>query len=42
MRRQWAANTRSFLHGEMNTAKFSQFIVEAALEAPYSHPYVWA
>jgi hypothetical protein len=41
MRQAWAANTRAFLHNEMNTQKFAQFIVEASVEQGYSHPYVW-
>jgi len=41
-RRTWAKNTRQFFHTEVNTALFSQYIVEAALQQPFSHDYVWA
>ena len=41
-RRHWAQNARDFVHQEMNTKLFSQYIVEAAMQIPFSHDYVWA
>lgn len=40
-RRHWAANTRRFMHEAMNATLYAQYIVEAALELPFSHPYAW-
>ncbi len=41
-RRHWAANGRAFFHREMNNKLFAQYIVEASMQVPYSHNYVWA
>ncbi|MFA7553095.1 MAG: glycosyltransferase [Spongiibacteraceae bacterium] len=40
-RRYWAANGREFMHKEMNNKLYAQYIVEAAMQQPYSHNYVW-
>lgn len=40
-RRAWAANTRRFMHASMNAMLVAQYIVEAALQRPFSHPYAW-
>ncbi len=40
-RRHWAANTRRFMHEALNATLFAQYIVEAALQQPFSHPYAW-
>ena len=29
------------MHEAMNATLYAQYIVEAALELPFSHPYVW-
>lgn len=42
MRMKWAKNARNFVHKEMNTKLFSQYIVEASMQIPFSHNYVWA
>lgn len=42
MRREWAARSREFFHREMNSNLYSQFILEATFEQPFSHDYVWA
>ena len=41
-RRAWAANARRFFHTEMNNAFYAQYILEASLQIPFSHDYVWA
>ena len=41
-RRLWAGNTRRFFHETMNATLYARFIVEAAMEQTFSHPYVWA
>jgi hypothetical protein len=41
-RQTWASRCREFFHQEMNTTLYSRYIVEAALEIPFSHDYVWA
>lgn len=40
-RRAWASNTRRFFHAELNSTHCAQYIVEAAMERPYSHEYAW-
>lgn len=40
-RRLWAANTRRFFHESMNATLYARYIVEAAMEQPFSHPYAW-
>ena len=39
---KWAKNARDFVHKEMNTRLFAQYIVEASMQIPFSHDYVWA
>jgi hypothetical protein len=41
-RQHWASRTRDFFHREINSKLYAQFIVEASLEMPFSHSYVWA
>ena len=41
-RKHWASRTREFFHREINNTLYAQYIVEAAMQQPYSHPYVWA
>lgn len=41
-RKAWAANARHFFHSEMNSKLYAQYILEAALQQPFSHEYVWA
>ena len=41
-RMAWAKRAREFVHKEMNTRLFSQYIVEASMQIPFSHDYVWA
>ncbi len=41
MRQQWAANARQFFHEYINSTLYAQYIVETAMEMPYSTPYVW-
>ncbi|BFM05917.1 glycosyltransferase family protein [Halioxenophilus aromaticivorans] len=40
-RRYWADKARTFFHQEINSTLYAQYIVESAMELPYSHPYVW-
>ena len=40
-RRAWAANTRRFFHDSLNATLYARYIVEAAMEQPFSHPYAW-
>ena len=40
-RQSWAARGREFMHREMNNTLYAQYIVEAAMQIPYSHNYVW-
>lgn len=42
MRQAWASRAREFFHTEMNNKLYSQYILEAALQQPFSHEYVWA
>ena len=41
-RRAWAAKARAFFHREMNSRLYAQYILEASLQIPFSHDYVWA
>ena len=41
MRKAWAANTRAFFHEQLNSTLYAQYIVETAMQLPYSNPYVW-
>ncbi|RLU01362.1 glycosyltransferase [Ketobacter sp.] len=41
-RQAWAACARHFFHTEMNSRLYAQYILEAALQIPFSHDYVWA
>ena len=41
-RKAWAARTRDFFHAEINNTLNAQYILEASLEIPFSHNYVWA
>jgi hypothetical protein len=41
-RMAWASKAREFVHQELNTKLFSQYIVEASMQIPFSHDYVWA
>lgn len=41
-RQAWAAKARAFFHAEMSSQLHAQFIVEATMELPFSHDYVWA
>jgi len=40
-RRYWASRAREFFHREINSTLYAQYIVEAAMQLPFSHPYVW-
>ena len=40
-RRWWASRAREFMHREMNNKLYAQYIVEAAMQLPFSHQYVW-
>ena len=40
-RRHWASRCRSFFHNEINNTLYAQYIVESAMQMPYSHNYVW-
>jgi len=42
MRREWAARGRAFFHAEINSRLYARYIVEASLQLPYSHDYVWS
>jgi hypothetical protein len=41
-RQSWAAAARSFFHTEINNKLYAQYILEASLQIPFSHDYVWA
>lgn len=41
-RQYWAGRCRDFFHTEMNSRLYAQYIVEASLQQPFSHDYVWA
>ena len=41
-RMTWAQRAREFFHREMNNKLYAQYVVEAALQMPFSHDYVWA
>ncbi|MEX2961717.1 glycosyltransferase [Microbulbifer sp. TYP-18] len=40
-RRHWASRARAFFHREINNRLYAQYIVESAMNLPYSHDYVW-
>ena len=40
-RQHWAARARDFFHREINSTLYAQYIVEAATQGTYSHPYIW-
>ena len=40
-RRYWAHNTHAFFHEQMNATLHARYIVEASLQQPLSHAYVW-
>jgi len=40
-RKHWASRCRDFFHSEMNNTLFAQYIVEASMNTPFSHPYIW-
>ncbi|GLS25875.1 glycosyltransferase [Marinibactrum halimedae] len=40
-RKAWASNARTFFHQEINSTLYAQYIVEATLQQPFSHDYVW-
>lgn len=40
-RKQWGQNARDFFHREINSTLYAQYIVEATMQLPYSHDYVW-
>ena len=40
-RRYWASRAREFFHKEINSTLYAQYIVEAAMQLPFSHNYVW-
>lgn len=42
MRRAWAEQAWAFFHQEMNNTLYAQYILEAAVQQPFSHEYVWA
>lgn len=42
MRQAWAARCYRFFHDEINTSLYARYIVEATLNQPFSHDYVWA
>jgi len=42
MRKHWASRARTFFQDEMNSTLNSQYILEASLEIPFTHDYVWA
>ncbi len=41
-RQAWAAKARDFFHLEINNTLYAQYILEASLQLPFSHDYVWA
>ncbi len=41
-RQAWAGRCRAFFHQEMNTTLYARYIIEAALQIPFSHDYAWA
>lgn len=41
-RRAWAGAAREFFHREINSTLYAQYILEAGLQIPFSHPYCWA
>lgn len=41
-RQHWAGKCREFFHTEINNKLYAQYIVESAMQVPYSHNYVWA
>lgn len=40
-RQHWATRARDFFHNEINGDLFARYIVETAMEIPYSHEYAW-
>ncbi len=40
-RQQWATNAYKFFHAQMNNKLYAQYIVEASMQQPFSHDYVW-
>ena len=41
-RKKWAGRAHDFFHTEINNTLYSQYILEASLQIPFSHDYVWA
>ena len=41
-RKLQAANTRALFHQEFNASLYARYIVEAAMQTPFSHDYLWA
>ena len=41
-RQAWATRTRDFFHTEISSTLYAQYILEASLQIPFSHEYVWA
>ncbi len=41
MRQHWASQCRQFFQREINNTLYAQYIVEASLQLPLSHSYVW-
>lgn len=41
-RQAWAARTHEFFHTEINNKLNAQYILEATMQIPFSHDYVWA
>lgn len=40
-RKTWAHNARVFFHTEMNVSLYARYIVEASMQLPFQHDYVW-
>jgi hypothetical protein len=41
-RQAWATAARDYFHREINSTLYAQYIAEAGLQIPFSHPYCWA
>lgn len=41
-RQSWASQARAFFHTEINSTLYAQYILEATVEMPFTHDYVWA
>jgi hypothetical protein len=41
MRKAWASRGYDFMHREMNNKLYAQYIVEASMNVPFTHDYVW-